>query len=236
MKKIVFFNNIFRFRFFLIVGCIFLGFTFLLCHSYELSKNVKNHLFEEKIIEQLSQKPPTDKKNKSVVSQKQKNIIPLNWKVFDNSRIGISFHYPDSWTKFGDESNSINQNGEVMSVLVNYHDTIANSFFSIEYHLAPYGTKLYKYAQSQFNSSQGLYEKDAKQIIVAGNKAFVANSILRIDGKGNALNPEIKSVIVVMLDKKQTGEIELQFKTPLPNSNAEVAKFSQLLSTIKFIN
>ena len=64
---------------------------------------------------------------------------------------------------------------------------------------------------SQFDSKQGWYVSGGKQIEVAGNKAIEANTTIRADGKGHALNPTLRLIVVDFLDKKQTGEFQLQF-------------------------
>jgi hypothetical protein len=43
-------------------------------------------------------------------------------------------------------------------------------------------------------------------------------------------------IVVDFLDKQKTGEIELQFKTPLTDDGLEVSKFDKLLTTFKFTN
>ena len=70
MKKDCIFNNIFRFRFFLIVIVFFLDLHFYYVIAMNYLK-CKNHLFEEKIIEQPSQNLHRQKK-KSVVSQNRR--------------------------------------------------------------------------------------------------------------------------------------------------------------------
>ena len=88
---------------------------------------------------------------------------------------------------------------------------------------------------SDFNSSKGWYVTGGKQIQVAGNTAIEANMTYDVDGRGNPISP-LRNVIVDLLDKKQTGKIELQFKTPANGGDDEVAKFNKLLSTFKFTN
>jgi len=165
------------------------------------------------------------------------DTIPLNWKKYTSNRLGISFRYPDTWNKYGDESNSINRSGAVMSISVNFIDTLSHSAFFIEYHLAPYGAELFKNEKAQFDSSQGSYKNGGKEIMVAGNKAIESFSIMSSDIKGNTYDPPLSIIQIVFLDRLQKGEFHLRFKTPsLPNSEAEIAKFNKLLSTIKFRN
>jgi hypothetical protein len=122
-----------------------------------------------------------------------------------------------------------------MSIVVNFIDTASNSTFLIEYHLAPSGAELYKYSKAQFDLSQGAFVTGAKQIRIAGNEAIEAISAMSKDIKGNIIDPPVKVISVQFLDKRQTGEFELHFKTPLPG-RIESDKFMKVISTFKFIN
>lgn len=165
-----------------------------------------------------------------------KNTIPSNWKAYNNNSLGVTFKYPDTWTKNGEESNAINRNGEVMSISVNLIDTISNSNFNLAFHLAPYGAEVYKLAEDDYNSSKSSNESDTKQITVSGNNAIETFTTMSKDIKGNIYDPALKLIHVVFLDKQKTGGYNLNFRTPAPGSEKEIAKFNQLLSTFKFIN
>ena len=157
--------------------------------------------------------------------------LTKNPATYTNNRLGFTFQYPSTWFKNGKDAEVVNLSGTVTAVEINFTDTVSKTTFLIAYHLAPKGAELYQYAVSQYDSSRG-----DKQIEVAGNKAIESYTTIHIDGRGNTLNPSLRLIVVYFLDKKQTGEIELQFKTPVTNENSEVAKFNQLLSSFKFIN
>jgi hypothetical protein len=165
-----------------------------------------------------------------------KDSIPSNWNTYTDNALGVYFKYPDTWTKYGEENNVINRSGNIAAVEVNFIDSLSNTTLLISYHLSPNGAELYKYAVSQYESSQGWYEKDGKLIEIDGSKAVVAFTEMRVSGRGTALNPPLRLILIDFLDKQQTGAIQLQFKTPFPDEEAEVAKFRLLLSTFKFTN
>ena len=167
---------------------------------------------------------------------KSNDSIPSSLKIYSNTALGLTFQYPSTWSKYGEDANVSDRNGNLMVIGINFIDTISHTTLLIEYHLAPKGTDFYQYAVSQFDSAQGWYAKDSKKIDVAGNKAIEAFTTITIDGRGKALNPSLRLILVDFLDKQQTGAFEIQFKTPLPESDIEVTKFNQLLSTIKFAN
>lgn len=162
----------------------------------------------------------------------QYQIVPAQ-KTYSNSKLGFSFQYPSNWIENGNEEMAFNLSGQVTTVMINFHDVASSTTFSVEYHLAPKGAELYRYALSQFVAKQGWYAKDAKQIEVAGNKAVEAFMRIENNGKGNALNTPLQLIAVDFLDKAQTGEIQLQFKTSVTNTT-EVAKFNQLVEGFKF--
>ncbi|HRK80596.1 MAG TPA: hypothetical protein PLZ12_04085 [Saprospiraceae bacterium] len=170
---------------------------------------------------------------KNIREQKEsKDSIPANWEKYTSDNIGITFFFPNTWTKYGTESNAINRNGEVMSIMSSMVDTINNSIFSLEYHFPPYGSELYKNAQSQFDTSHL-----TKQIItVAGNKALKTFMVKYSDIKGNVYNPPLCVIQIVFLDKQVGGEYFLRFETPMTNEEVEIVKFNQVISTFKFID
>jgi len=163
-----------------------------------------------------------------------KDTIPI-WKTYDNN-LGITFKYPKTWTNYGDESKILDRTGKVMTVIVNLIDTITQSTLLIKYHLAPYGEEVYKSALAKYNSSKDLYEKARKQLEINGNKAIEGTITMLVDGKDHKLTPPLRVIVVDFLDKQKTGEIELQFKTPLTDDGLEVSKFDKLLTTFKFTN
>lgn len=164
-----------------------------------------------------------------------KDTIPV-WKTYENKNFGITFKYPITWTKNGEESNAINRNGEIMSISVSFIDTITNSNFYLAYHFAPNGAEVYKLAEEDYNSSKNSNERITKLIIISGNKAFEAFTTMSKDIKGNIYDPALTLIHIVFLDKQKTGGFNLNFRTPEPGSEKEIAKFNQLLSTFKFIN
>lgn len=168
------------------------------------------------------------------IATQQNSLVESGWKTYTNNQLGFTFQYPDSWIKEVKDAEVTSLKGMVTEIDLNFTDTLSHTTLFIAYHLAPNGAELYKYAVSQFESSQGWYAKGGKQIIVAGNKAIQADMTSTFDGRGNKLNPPLRSIIVDFPDMKQTGEIELQFKTPLSNEDNQVAMFNKLLSGFKF--
>lgn len=162
--------------------------------------------------------------------------IPSDWKTYTNKQYVFTFQYPSTWSKYGEESNVVDRTGNIVAIEVNFIDSLTSTTLLVSYHLPPNGAELYRYAVSQYESSQGWYEKGSKLIEIAGNKAVEAFTVMSISGRGTAINPPLRLILIDFLDKQQTGAIQLQFKTPLPDNDIEIAKFQQLLSTIKFIN
>lgn len=169
-------------------------------------------------------------------SESNKVTIPSNWKTYTNNQYGFTLQYPSTWSKYGKDANVIDRSGTIIAIKINFIDTVSNTTLLIKYHLAPKGAELYNNVVSQFDSAQGLYSNGVKQIDVAGQKAIKAISTVSIDGKEHVLNPPEKLILVDLLDKQQTGEIQLQFRTPLTDDKIELDKFERLLSTFKFIN
>jgi len=163
-----------------------------------------------------------------------RDTIPSSWKTYNN--LGLTFKYPKTWTKYGEESNVINRTGAVMSIKVTFIDTISRSIFNMAYHLAPYGAEVYKLAEDQYNSSKNSNERDTKQNTVAGNNAIETFTTMSKDIHGKIYDPPLKLIHIVFLDKQKTGAFNLNFNTPAPGSKVEIAKFERLLSTFKFIN
>lgn len=155
------------------------------------------------------------------------------YNTYVGERLGITFKYPDTWIKYGAESNAINLKGEIMAIHINFIDTISNSLLNIEYHLPPYGAELYKFSKAEFDTVQK-YNEDVSEVIIAGRKAIRKVTIVRTDIKGNVVDPPLKIVSLTFLDKDLTGEFEFIFKTPLPIADTEIKKIEKLLTTIKF--
>lgn len=154
-------------------------------------------------------------------------------KTYTNPKLGFSFPYPATWFQNGKEEEAVNLSGATTVVSVHFSDSLSPTTLSVEYHLAPKGAELYRYAVSQLAAKQGWYATGGKQTEVAGRKAIEASNILDKDGRGKPLNPSVRLIVVDFLDQQQTGGIEIQFRTPVPEE-AEVAKFRQLLSAFKF--
>lgn len=167
------------------------------------------------------------------LTAQHKNITPTNLKTYTNTKLGFSFQYPPKWLMAGKEVEVANLKGSITSVEINFIDTLSPTTLLVACHLTR-GGELYQYAVSQFKLKQGWYAKDGKEIEVAGNKAIEANLISAIDGRGNKLTKPTKTVIVDLLNKKQSIEIQLQFKTPLSNEEAGVAEFNRILAGFKF--
>ena len=174
--------------------------------------------------------------NNPAVTTHPKDSIPSTWKTYTNKNLGISFQYPGSWLQLGNESKSVNRSGGVMSISISFMDTITQSTLFIEYHLPPYGAELFKNSLAEFNSSRDQAGATSrKTITVAGSKALETISTMTKDIKGNIYDPPLTIIQVVFLDKQQTGEFHLRFKTPIPNSGTESHRLNQLLSTIEFL-
>jgi hypothetical protein len=166
----------------------------------------------------------------------QKDPVLSNWKTYTNTKYGFTFQYPDTWTKNGEESNTINRKGEVMAISVNLIDTATQSVFSLIYSLPPYGPEVYKIEEDQYNSYKSSDEVDIKKNIIAGNDAVETFTTMSKDIHGNIYDPALKLIHIVFLDKQKTGAFNLNFRTPELGSEKEISKFNQLLPTFKFIN
>lgn len=163
------------------------------------------------------------------------STIPLNWEKYSNDNLGITFQYPNNWINSGEESFAIDRTGARVGIKIYFIDSVSNTSLLVDYHFAPNGAELYNYAESQHESSQGMYSTDSKVIMVAGNKAIEAVSKISTNGKGMAIIPPLRLIVINFLDKQQTGSYELQFRTPILDNEVEVAKFNQLITTINFL-
>lgn len=164
------------------------------------------------------------------------DTISANWKTYYNSRLGFTFQYPNTWSNLPEEVEVVDLYGNITAVEINFSDTIFKTSFLIGYHFAPNGAELFKYLISQFESANGLYKDGGKMIEVSGCEALEAFTTIDMNGKGNVLDPPFRLIVVDFLDKSKTGEIQLQFRVPLPNDDKEVAKFRRLLSSFKLNN
>lgn len=175
---------------------------------------------------------------KTEINQLQRADDPESaWAMYQYSKLPFTFEHPTSWLKTGNESESLDLSGNVNSIEVNFTDTLSQSRLTVTYHLGSKGIEIYKYALSQFKSAQGWYQKDSKQLKVAGCDAVQASNTITKTGKGRSLDTPIKLILVDFIDAKQTGEIQLQFQTPLTEkAKVESGKFSRLLTSFKLIN
>ncbi len=177
-------------------------------------------------------KPETENTEIKPTGQKEETVSSSqdNWKTYNNEKLGITFQYPDTWTKQGEESNAVNLSGAVMATTVSFIDTESETILSMEYHFAPNGKALFEKTLSDFNS--GIYANSQK-IKVGGNEAIEVAVIKTKDIKGNVYDPPLKEIFVDFLDKKQTGSIHLYFKTLLPGSDTQVAQFNKILTSFQ---
>jgi hypothetical protein len=161
--------------------------------------------------------------------------VQSGWRTYTNTKFGFSFIYPSSWSQQDNDREIIDATGVVTTLNITFANPSSKTTILIAYTLAPNGLKAYQDIASQFNSAQGHYAKDARLIEVAGRKAFEGSITIDKDGRGNILTSPFKIMVINFLDKKGTGKIELQFKTPLTNENLEGDRFKQLLSSFTFI-
>lgn len=154
-------------------------------------------------------------------------------KTYSSTQLGITFQYPATWIQNGEETNAIVKNGKIMSTMVNFTDTLAHSFFFIEYHPAPFGTPFFRDVQSEMRFSHPGGKK-IKATQVAGMKAIESSYIMSSDIKGNIYDPALKITQILFKDKRG-GVFMLQFKTPLPGADKEFEQFKKLLLSFKFL-
>ncbi len=171
----------------------------------------------------------------TIATSLSNTAVDSGGQIYSNKQYGFSFRYPTTWIKYGKESNAINRTGGIMSVMVNFIDTVSHSNFSIEYHLAPNGAVLYNYSKAQFDSSQGEFATDAKQLEVGGNRAIESITTMSEDIKGNIINPPLKIISIRFLDEQHTGEFELHFRTSIPGS-IEITRLMNVISSFEFVN
>lgn len=213
--------------------CTLLSIFFFVFSKEPLKPNLEN----KQILLTPPSNPPISISSKKLANQvQQKDTTLSNVKIYSDSQLPFTFEYPKSWTKFGKEMNSIDLSGTVMSRMVSFIDTVTNSTLFIEYHFSPNGKILYEKNLSDYNSSKGAFATGGNQINVAGGKAIKSVNSIFTDGKGNKLSEPLYFLQVVILDKSKTGEVDLQFKTPMKDYSNEVAKFNQVITTFKFID
>lgn len=142
--------------------------------------------------------------------------VPTNdfsgWNTFNKENMGISFKLPETWQYIND-SNALNNQGEVMSTIINLKDLRNDSFCAIEYHYPPYGKELYKFVEEQFNNSE--FKKE--MIDEAGIKAMKTTSVATSDIKGNVYDPPLEILQIDMKDNSGDGFYHIYFKVPVKN-------------------
>jgi len=178
--------------------------------------------------------PTPDSVSSAGIITLQKEIIPSDWKLYTNEKYGFRFQYPSTWVKDGEDADITDLSGNLTATEINFTDALSKTTLLITYHIAPKGAAFYQYEMSLFNSSKGIFEKDSKQIMIAGSKAIEAKTVISRNGKGDILNQPLSIVIVDFLDKAQTGAVELELHAPLSNVSTQVSKLDQLLLTFKF--
>lgn len=205
---------------------LFKAFVFL-CMICWLVTESCNHATNEAVVV-----TPVTAETDSVTQSVKTDSAAMQWKTYSNTKYGFSFQYPAAWVQNGSETEAFNLSGVVTSIEVNFVDSISECTLTIAYHLAPQGATLFKYAAEQFQTKSGWYKEKAEQLTVAGNTAYKAVIFITADGKGHALNPSIKVIVVDFPDKNQTGEFQLQFKIPDgKNGHEQTTAFEQVLSS-----
>lgn len=160
----------------------------------------------------------------------ENNTALPHWKTYTNDSLGITFQYPPSWKKFGKEASISDRFGTIIMNEINFMDSISHATLVVKYHFAPTGALFFQTLENQFDPSKGdIYTE------VATIKAIESHSQISIDGKGNPLQMPLQITLVTFLDISKTGSLELQFKSPLNESNTENIDLKQLLSTFHFI-
>ncbi len=156
-------------------------------------------------------------------------------KTFSENKLPFTFNFPKTWIIQDNLVEVVDRFNNLAVLRAYILDSLTGSSLTVEYHLPPNGVDDYEYLLSQFNALQGWYANGAKQIKVAGKDALKANNLLTKNGKGYAINPPLRVIIVALLDNHQTGEIQLQFQTPSTDKEKEeTEKFNRLLTSFKF--
>lgn len=165
----------------------------------------------------------------------QKDSIPENWKTYSNDKLGISFQYPNSWTKQGKDAEVINLSGTVIKRGIYYTDSMSQTRVSIEYTIDSNAAKIYQYAVSEYITAQKSTINKNKKFLIDRNEAIEISKELSVNGKGRTLNPPLRIITVDFMDKNNKGEVQIQFQTPLSQESEEENIFKQFLSSFKFI-
>lgn len=152
-----------------------------------------------------------------------------SWKIYNNKSTGISFNYPVKWKQSEVHTNSVNLKGNTISVLVSFNDSITHSFVSIEYHPSPYGEELFKSYQTEFRN----LKLKKQEIKIAETNALETIITKSHDINGNIYTPPLRIFQIVFPGKSGKGEYTIHFETPEPNSDPEIIKFKQLISSIQ---
>jgi len=205
---------------------------------YRLSTNNNSPEVESAYNQILSTvKSGTDCKDSSgnliPIISTTKTVSTTNWKTYTNNNYDFSFSYPSEWVKIGEERQSVDIEGVVSNIEIQFKDSSTGSDLLVTYHISS-GLSLYNYALEQFNSSSGWYKKDAEMITISGVDAVKASSLMTVTGRGTPINPPSKLTLVDFMDDNNIGGFNIQFKVPLTNYDKEIIKFNKLLTTFKF--
>lgn len=171
----------------------------------------------------------------TIINILQKDTIPADWKKYSGELTGIYFRYPGTWVQNSSESGAVNTKGTLMSVSVNFTDTVKHSVLFITFYLPPYGAEHFKAAQDQLKSQGGWFGKNTQKITVAGKEGIETFTTIKKDIRGTVYDPPLSFVHIVFPDKTEAGEYEFHFRTPVTESEKENRKFKLLLSTVNFI-
>ena len=231
--------------FIILIALIVLAGFFILNNQEKTNKKQPEEISKQKteiIPEKATEIKTAEKKQEDSVSKEKPQTEPVietdrkknkELTLYTNSEIGISFKYPSYWKK--NEVKSVDLNGKINAVEINFTDTISVSNFSVKYHPNPAGNKLYQYNLSQYKSSTGNFQSENKEIFIDGYKAISGTSVRERDGKGHKLNPPAKLTVVYLFYKNLKGELELNFRNNQNSSKSE-KQFQQLLKTFKILN
>ena len=158
---------------------------------------------------------------------------PRDWKTYSNEQYGFSFRYPPEFSQQGKVSEVADLGGTLKAIEINFFDKRSNSELLVTYHFAPAGSGLFQYALNEYGSNKTAYENGSGELKIDGNNAIETITRIAVNGKGNPIDPPLRLVVVDVEDNEKTGEIQIQFRTPLPGANKRSANFQTLLSTFK---
>ncbi|MBS1620116.1 MAG: hypothetical protein JST10_16610 [Bacteroidetes bacterium] len=170
-----------------------------------------------------------------ILTPSEKNAAASNWKIYSNDKLGIRFHYPDTWLKQGKDAEVINLSGTIIKRGCYFSDSTNQTRFSLEYSLDSNAAKIFQYAKSQYNLPQNSSSNKNRIFLVDGSEAIEISKEFTVNGKGNKINPPLRIIIVDFMDKNKKGEIQIQFQTPVTKEFEEENNFQWLLSSFRFI-